>query len=445
LKVRRFKNRDEAATKLAEILAPWSGEPPLVIGFPKAGIPMARTVAHAIGGDLDILLVRKIPHPLQPELTLAAVTEDGNVFLNPDVAVPTELVRYIESEALAIVRGFQDKRLKYTGGHYVIDVDDRDVVLVDDGVATGTTVLAAAKQLREKGARSITIAAPVVSADAARRLAQEGIVVRAVVQPEQFGAVEYYYDDFDLDSEAEPSPTFHVESRTIKVEHGANILSAITAVPRRPIGVVVFAHGSGSGRFSPRNQFVADVLNRRNIATVLADLLTEDETLDRGNVFDIELLARRVLELTEWAANDEKLGGLPIGYFGASTGAGAALKAAARSARPVHAVVSRGGRPDLAKGDLRVVASPTLLIVGGEDGVVIDLNKEALAEIPGQKRMAIVNGAGHLFSEPGALEEVSELAADWFESHFLALREAVPAPGLRVGEKPAKASKRLRS
>ncbi|MBI3603060.1 MAG: dienelactone hydrolase family protein, partial [Nitrospirae bacterium] len=182
----------------------------------------------------------------------------------------------------------------------------------------------------------------------------------------------------------------------------------------KPSGVVLFAHGSGSGRLSPRNRFVARVLQQGGVATLLLDLLTEDEADDRRKVFDIDLLADRLLAATEWLSRNPATQGLRLGYFGASTGAGAALQAAARLPASVAAVVSRGGRPDLAAPYLPQVTAPTLLIVGGEDEPVIQMNEEALDLLTCPKKLVIVPGATHLFEEPGTLEQVADLAKRWF-------------------------------
>ena len=198
-------------------------------------------------------------------------------------------------------------------------------------------------------------------------------------------------------------------------------------VPDSALGVVLFAHGSGSSRKSPRNRHVAQVLQEAGLATLLMDLLTpEEEGIDSSTAalrFDIDLLARRLVEATRWVSVQPKTESLSIGYFGASTGAAAALVAAAELPEMIGAVVSRGGRPDLAGEALRQVVAPTLLIVGGEDPVTIDLNRKALEELPGEKKLVIVPGATHLFEEPGALDIVARKARDWFVSHLSKLNQ----------------------
>lgn len=195
-------------------------------------------------------------------------------------------------------------------------------------------------------------------------------------------------------------------------------LAGTLNLPASPSTLVVFAHGSGSSRFSPRNMTVASALNKQGMATLLFDLLTPDEEPDRANVFDIPLLAERLVDVVHWIDRQPELARLPVGLFGASTGAAAALVAAARLGFRVGAVVSRGGRPDLADAALDDVTAPTLLIVGGLDDVVIELNERAYACLKAKKAIEIVPGATHLFPEPGAMEVVIELAARWFKTHL---------------------------
>ena len=199
-------------------------------------------------------------------------------------------------------------------------------------------------------------------------------------------------------------------------------------IPANARGIIVFAHGSGSSRLSPRNKFVAGVLQRANLATLLLDLLTaEEEQIDlrtRRLRFDIDLLAARLVEATRWLAGNSSTHNLSAAYFGASTGAAAALIAAAQRRETTRAIVSRGGRPDLAGAALPKVEAPTLLIVGGDDVAVIELNEKALRELRCEKKLEIVPGATHLFEEPGTLEQVANLAANWFQYHFSAKFQA---------------------
>lgn len=207
-------------------------------------------------------------------------------------------------------------------------------------------------------------------------------------------------------------------------------LAADLGLPARASGIVIFAHGSGSSRHSPRNRYVADVLQQGGFATLLLDLLTEsEEQVDlrtRHLRFDIGLLASRLTDATEWVRNHPRTAGLHAGYFGASTGGGAAIFAAAARPQWIHAVASRGGRPDLAGPALSRLAAPTLLIVGGEDRDVIELNQEAMAQMRCEVRLAIIPGATHLFEERGTLEQAAQLALDWFKRHLTPPQSGAP-------------------
>lgn len=208
------------------------------------------------------------------------------------------------------------------------------------------------------------------------------------------------------------------KAREFAVEIGSHQLEGILSIPEDAIGLVIFAHGSGSSRLSPRNTHVAHQLNSRRLATLLFDLLTGREAAYRANVFDIPLLGSRVAEAVRWALDNEDTADLGIGLFGSSTGAAAALVAAAEAPEDVRAVVSRGGRPDLAGDYLPSVGAPTLLIVGGADYGVIELNEQALDLLTCEKRLEIIPGATHLFEEPGTLDQVVDLTANWFETHL---------------------------
>ena len=209
--------------------------------------------------------------------------------------------------------------------------------------------------------------------------------------------------------------------RHVEIPSGRRRLNGILRLPPGTEAVVAFAHGSGSGRFSPRNQFVAQALEQGGLATLLLDLLEEEESDDRRKVFDIELLADRLQSAADWLGQQPETSALRLGCFGASTGAGAALVAAARQPKMVGAVVSRGGRPDLAREFLSAVQAPTLLLVGGNDDIVIDLNEQAFPLLHCPKQLVIIPSATHLFEEPGTLEDVARLAKEWFVRHLISL------------------------
>lgn len=213
------------------------------------------------------------------------------------------------------------------------------------------------------------------------------------------------------------------EERLVRIPADGVSLEGSLAIPEGARGLVLFAHGSGSSRLSPRNNYVAQVLRQGGIGTLLFDLLSEEEDRVYATRFDIGLLSERLVTATRWVQGQPEVAGLPLGYFGASTGAAAALRAAAQLGSAIAAVVSRGGRPDLTGPTISQVTAPTLLIVGGLDDVVIGMNEEALAALKAEKELTIVPGATHLFEEPGTLEAVARLAQGWFQRHFK------PAPG----------------
>lgn len=205
----------------------------------------------------------------------------------------------------------------------------------------------------------------------------------------------------------------------VRIPDGQVRLEGSLEIPKGAKGVVIFAHGSGSSRFSPRNNYVAEELRKHGLGTLLMDLMTSDEDMVYERRFDIELLTRRLVAATKWLKGQEKTQGMAIGYFGASTGAAAAIQAAAVLDEGISAIVSRGGRPDMAGPYLGKIKPPILLIVGGQDDLVIELNQQAYKKITAPKELEIVPGATHLFEEPGALESVAELAAGWFEKYLV--------------------------
>jgi dienelactone hydrolase len=227
--------------------------------------------------------------------------------------------------------------------------------------------------------------------------------------------------------------------RIVRIPADGIKLEGALVIPANAKGVVLFAHGSGSSRHSPRNNFVAQALHQAGMATLLMDLLTRQEDSIYENRFDIDLLTWRLERATQWLMDQPECKALDIGYFGASTGAAAALQAAATFGPAIGAVVSRGGRPDLAMAALKSVQSPTLLIVGGLDDAVIELNRQAYEKLQAKKHLAIVPGATHLFEEPGTLQEVARLAADWFQQHLRADR-AEESGERDPARKPAAAS-----
>ncbi len=421
-----FRDRIDAGQQLASVLGHLRGPDTVVVGLPRGGVPVAARVAAALDAPLDVILVRKLGVPFQPELAMGAIGED-------DVrVVDAHIVRMVGvgADELAAVEHRERAELerrseRYRRGRPRTSLAGRTVVVVDDGVATGSTARAACEVARAEGARRVVLAVPVAPADWTHRLGPAADEYVAVETPDDFSGVGQFYRDFTqtsddavialLDDAARPRL---VRDTDIRIPLGAVTLDGHLTVPRDATGIVVFAHGSGSSRHSPRNQRVASVLDRAGLATLLFDLLTPDEERDRSNVFDIELLGRRLSDVIRSVATWPDVNGLAVGCFGASTGAAAALVAAAQRDSTVAAVVSRGGRPDLAGAHLREVRAPTLLIVGGEDRAVLELNRQALRQLRTVSDLVVVPGATHLFEEPGTLDAAAGLARDWFLTHL---------------------------
>ncbi len=426
-----FENRREAAELLIPLLQDLKELNPLILAIPRGAVPMAQTVAQALQAEMDLVLVKKIKHPHHHEFAIGAVTESGEILLSSGAQEMNP--KEIEASALAEIQKLQRQRLRYTGTEHAHAIEGRTVIIVDDGIATGSTMAAAIQSLQAQKAKRIVVAAPVASHESIRRLENQGAEVRVYYVPQFFGAVSYFYNNFDQVSDAEVGEFFQLRSFDINIsavdQHVT--LKAILGRPRHPKGLIIFSHGSGSGRLSPRNQFVADLLNRQGYATILADLLTEQESHNRANVFDISLLSKRLISITNWALRHPELKSLPIGYFGASTGAASALVAASRLPRFVQAVVSRGGRPDLALASLRDVKCATLLLVGSEDHEVLAFNQAAFKDLRNPKTLDIIEGATHLFEEPGKLEEVAEKALNWFDAKMHPKKESRPTPNNR--------------
>jgi predicted phosphoribosyltransferase/dienelactone hydrolase len=382
---------------------------------------------------LDVLAVKKIGAPHHEELALGAISEEGTPVFNEEVISALEsrfgfrrtelqeLARRKRAEVVAQVERFRAVRP-------ALDLQDRNVILVDDGLATGATMEAAVQVLRGRGVRRIVVAVPVGAADSLARLVKIVDDVVCLVVPRDFYAVGAWYRDFSQLSDEEADDMLEerlgaenepASSGTVLIPAGNVFLEGELQMPSGASALVIFAHGSGSSRKSPRNRQVAREIQERGMGTLLFDLLSADEASIRQNVFDIDLLSSRLLSAFSWAR--EKAPEAKIAFFGASTGAAAALRAAAQAPEGLFAVVSRGGRVDLAADYLSRIKVPVLTIVGALDQPVLASTLKVLDRlcIP---RLELVNGAGHLFEEPGAIEEVARIAARW-------LRDHVPANG----------------
>ncbi|MEE1823629.1 phosphoribosyltransferase family protein [Streptomyces sp. BE20] len=476
-----FTDRTDAGRQLAALLGRLRGPGTVVVALPRGGVPVAAEVAAALGAPLDICVIRKLGVPYQPELGMGAIGEDGVRVLNDQVLRPAGVTARQLADVESRERVELERRARrYRGDRPPADLRGRTVVVVDDGIATGSTARAACLIVRARGAARVVLAVPVAPDDWTDRLDDVADELVCVGTPSPFFAIGEFYADFRQTEDTEvlrrlaeagaraearaearagtpvgavpraaagpdrgvepdstdPTGTTDTTDRELTVAAGGVRLTGRLTVPAGARGIVVFAHGSGSSRRSPRNRYVADYLNRSGLATFLFDLLTEDEEPDRRNVFDVDLLGARLTDVAGHLpavlparlsaapsagppGRDGPADGIPLGLFGASTGAAAALWTAARLGDGVRAVVSRGGRPDLAgAGNLGRVTAPTLLIVGSRDGPVIDLNRRARELLRCESEVAVVPNAGHLFEEPGTLDRVAELARVWFVDHF---------------------------
>lgn len=440
-----FKNRVEAGRRLAGALTHLQGSDAVVLGLQRGGVPVAFEVAQALNAALDVIVVRKLGLPFQPELAMGAVGEAGVMVLNPDVLraahVDADELAAVEQAARADV-----DRCVHTlrSARPRISLTGRIAIVVDDGVATGATVRAACQVARAKGAARVVVAVPVAPAHKTATLGLAADEVVCLETPARLSSVGAWYDEFpqitdhgvvallrraageSVAAAAADDPPGSAGDE-VAVEAGPVRLHGRLIVPSSPVGMVVFAHGSGNSRHTPRNRYVADRLHQVGAGALLFDLLTPEEEVDWRNVFNIALLAGRLVHVIGWLRRDPALGDLPIGLFAASTGAAAALWAATEpNAGAIAAIVSRGGRPDLAIPCLSHVSAPTLLIVGGRDDLVLNLNRAAQTHLRCPNRLTVIPGATHLFEEPGTLQTVTDLTRDWFAEHLSTA--ALPQP-----------------
>jgi putative phosphoribosyl transferase len=419
-----FRDRTDAGQQLAQALSSLRGKHPLILAIPRGGVPIGRIVADRLDGELDIVLVRKIGAPGNPEYAIGAVDEAGAIQQSDDARLVDADDRYIRREAARQLAVIQARRQGYGLGHPPIDPAGRTVVVVDDGLATGATMRAALLAVRARKPARLVCAVPVASPRGLVSVADVADSLVYLSAPDHFQAVGQFYANFPAVDDSEvvhllmrsPSGSpVPVRAEDVRIPADGLLLDGNLQLPQEARGLVIFTHGSGSNRHSPRHRLVAQAMHAKGLATLLFDLLSEDEAADLSARFDIPRLAARLDAATRWAMHHPRTQALPIGLFGASTGAAAALVLAARYPKVIKAVVSRGGRPDLAgHGALARVQAPTLLIVGGADHEVVALNRSALSVIPCHVELVLVPNATHLFEEEGAIERVAELATHWF-------------------------------
>jgi putative phosphoribosyl transferase len=435
-----FVDRTDAGRHLAQRLRHLRGADVVVLGLPRGGVPVAFEVAENLHAPLDVIAVRKLGVPFQPEYGFGAIGEGGVRIVDDYVVRQTRLTEPQVAEVEARERVLLDRRVsQLRGDHPPVPLAGRTVIIVDDGIATGSTARAACLVARARAARRVVLAVPVGSVEGTAGLRRDADEVVCLHTPARFFAIGEWYDDFSQVTDEEVSILLGKAAVVSLAGPGSedpdpaevmlNIAGArlpgSMVIPDRAAGLVVFAHGSGSSRHSPRNRLVAAALNRAGVGTLLVDLLTGEEELSHAYVFNIPLLAARLAGITGWLRGESATTVIPLGYFGASTGAAAALWAAGASPPlPVTAIVSRGGRPDLAGSRLARVQAPTLLIVGGADRLVLDLNRQAQARLTCENHLEVIPGATHLFEEPGTLERVADLAQGWFTRHFTPLASA---------------------
>jgi putative phosphoribosyl transferase len=422
-----FTDRVDAGRQLSRLVSHLSGPDLVVLGLPRGGVVVAFEVAEALAAPLDVIVVRKLGVPDQPELGMGAIGEGGARIINQDVVrmarVTTDELAAVEARERDVLRR---RAGLLRGDRPAVDLAGRTALIIDDGVATGSTARAACQVARARGATRVILAVPVAAPQVVAELRTAADEVACALTPSWLSSIGEWYQDFsettdeqvrDLLARAATRPPDGRDEEVV-IRSGTLELPGHLVLPAGAPGVVVFVHGSGSGRHSPRNRFVASVLNDAGLGTLLFDLLTVEEEADRANVFDMGLLARRLIWATEWLRTQPWAAEVPVGWFGASTGAGAALWAAAEPGTDIAAIVSRGGRPDLAGPRLGQVQAPTLLIVGGLDSVVLDLNRAARARLHCPSELVVIAGATHLFEEPGTLAAAAGAARDWFLRHL---------------------------
>lgn len=431
-----FADRFDAGRELAERLAFLAGEDVVVLGVPRGGVPVAYAVAEALDAPLDVIVVRKLGVPFRREVPMGAIGEDGSRILDARVIerahVPAHELRIAEEKERAVLEaGIAGLRSESPR----VDLLGKTAVIVDDAIVTGSVARVAAGIARRLGATRVIVAVPVAAKDSIQNFDAADEVV-AVATPQVVGSAAEHYRDFSCPSEegvqvllasarrrmannglnGHPGVAADVE---VAIPVGTTTISGTLHVVDSGAALVIFANSNGLGRHSPRNRLCASTLHLAGISTLLVDLLTSDEDVFPANHTDIDLLAGRIVAATAWAVQHSKTAQARIGYLATDNAAGAALRAAGEQGAAISAVVSRGGRPELAGGVLASVTAPTLLVVGSEDTFVLTLNRDVQSHLRCASKLAIVEGASHTFDEPGTLQEAARLSAEWFTRYLI--------------------------
>lgn len=432
-----YRDRHHAGVVLARELSHYSGANALVVAIPHGGVPVGAAVARALAAELDILVVHKLGVPGHPYIAAGALASSGAANINHRAIGSLGLSSVALEQALEKERiELEQRERELHGGRPARSVVGRTVIVVDDGIATGVTLRTAITALRARGASQVVVAVPVAPARALEELRREADQVVCPLVAAPFFTIGQSFEDFSrvspsfvkqLLEEHEASVesvrlSVPATSRDLPIAVGDVRIAGTLTVPHQARGLVVFLHGSGSNRFSPRNAFVARALERAGFATLLVDLLTAEEQAIDGETqelrHDVSLSAARAVAILDWLEHEPTLRALPLGLFGASSGAAAALIAAARRPKRVAAIVSRGGRPDLAEQVLPEVSAPVLMLVGADDHAVLELNRAAALRLNATHRLELVSGAGHLFEGPGSIEQAAELGTRFFRERL---------------------------
>ncbi|WP_141731367.1 phosphoribosyltransferase [Oligoflexus tunisiensis] len=440
--MKQLKNRSEAGQLLAEKLMAYADQPNvMVLALPRGGVPVGFEIAQRLKAPLDVFLVRKLGVPGHEELAMGAISSSGDRVLNQEIIDALQISdsvveRVTQRERQEIKR----REALYRQNKPPLKFQGKTVVLVDDGLATGSTMLAAIRAVQKQKAAKIVIAVPLAppsTFDSMKKLGDEMI---CLMTPEPFYGVGLWYEDFtqtsddevvSLLAQAETWIRTDPEEKDLPGMQHISIPAGAVELPGKLLihdgdsqGLVMLIHGTGYPGQSPQHDHIAHRLHEDGFSTVRFDLLTEEEEASelqsRHLRFDIPLLTKRLIQATEWVKNELAHDHQPIGYFSSSTGTAAALKAAATLGHDIKAIVSLSGRPELAGESLSKVTAPTLFLMGGQDIAIMDLNVCARSRMrPGLVRIEVIPQASHLFEEEGAWLRAANLTSHWFEQHLM--------------------------